>query len=109
MTFIKQSAFTGLSTARPPPTASGRVYYCTDMPVQYVDDPSGNGWLLFVNGTYCPKPALASSYTTVGSIALTNYADVLRTTIYTDATNTANCALLPGTLTSSVPWIVNIV
>lgn len=109
MTFIKQSAFTGLSTARPPPTASGRVYYCTDMPVQYVDDPSGNGWLMFVDGTYCPKPASASSYTTVGSIALNNYADVLRTAIYTNSTSAANCALLSGTLTSTVPWIINLV
>lgn len=109
MTYIKQQAFTGLSTARPQPTASGRVYYCTDMPVQYIDDPSGSGWMMFVNGTYCPAPASASSYTGVGTISLTNYADVIRSSIYANPNDTVYAALIAGSLTSTATWVVNLV
>jgi hypothetical protein len=97
----------GLSSARPSATGSGKVYYCTDIPVNYVDTGIGT-WAQFVLSQYTPTPPAVGAYTLAGNIALYNYADVIRAVATRGVDDTA-CALIAGSLPQGSPWIVNLV
>ena len=100
-------ASTGLASARPAATGSGKTYWCTDIPVAYVDDPTAVAWKQFAT-EYMPAGVTAGSYTTVGSINLVQYADAVRATTYSNSTNSA-VALASQSLGQTASWAVTLV
>jgi hypothetical protein len=101
------AASVGLASARPTATGSGRMYFCTDVPVMYVDDPTQVAWVQF-NVVPVPKGPAAASYTLVGNIGLTQYADSIRAAVYSQAANIASCALIAGSLPVGGSWVVTL-
>jgi hypothetical protein len=98
----------GLSAVRPASSGSGKIYYCTDIPVLYVDDPTAMAWVQFAS-EYLPKPAAAASYTTVGNLSLAQYGDSIRAiNTGNTQTNGAAVALLSGSLSNTATWVVTL-
>lgn len=98
----------GLSTARPTASGSGRIYYCTDIPVGYIDDPTSGAWIPFFAESY-ESPLAVGSYTTGTFMTLTQRADAILATISSDANSVGNCALTAGSLPSTgSSWIVEL-
>ena len=101
-------ASSGLSSARPVATGSGKLYLCTDVPVMYFDSPSAVAWQQFLVPPV-PAAAAAGSYTTTGNISLSSYADVLRATVFSEANSIGSCALIAnGGLGSAQAWTVEL-
>lgn len=98
---------TGTAAARPAATGSGNAYYCTDVPVMYVDDPTTKAWVQF-QITPAPAAPAAASFTTVGNIALTQVADVIRACTTANTTSQSNCALIAQSLPVGTPWKVTL-
>lgn len=99
----------GVASGRPTATGSGNLYFCTDISALYVDNPTTGAWAQFGVGQQVPTLGSAGSYTTVGSLSLTNYADFIRAAPYTNANNVASCALKAGSLSNTGTWVVNLV
>jgi len=97
----------GLSSARPAPTGSGKTYYCTDIPVMYVDDPASAAWKQFIVMSAPTAPVLGS-YTLVGNLALNQYADCIRATLFSDANSVGNAALIAASLAAASTWTVEL-
>lgn len=103
-----QAATVGLASARPTATGSGKMYFCTDVPVMYVDDPTAVAWIQF-NVVPVPKPPAVGSYTVVGNgLGLTQYADSILAQQASAAQNITACALVAGSLPQASPWIVRL-
>ena len=108
---VGSGATTGLAANRPSPTGSGKLYFCTDIPVAYFDNPNTSLWQQFF-AEYMPAPPAASNFTITpaNSLSITNYADALRVLNATNNSNT-NCALIPasGQLNPTAAWTVTLV
>jgi len=101
------SASVGLASARPVATGSGKIYFCTDVPVMYVDDPTQVAWIQF-NVVPVPKGPSAASYTMSGSLGITQYADAIWAGIADQAANIYATALTAGSLPQAGAWIVSL-
>lgn len=104
---IQATHSSGLSTARPSATGSGTLYFCTDIPALYFDDPSTNAWKQFAT-EYMSKPAAASSYTVVGNVNLTQLGDAIRAVRLNNNATSCDVAVIPTSLSSSGTWAVSL-
>lgn len=101
-------ASVGSYAARPTATGSGKIYFCTDLEVLYVDDPTAVAWVQFNSIPVSAAPT-AASYTVVGNMALIQYADVVRATMFDALQSKATCALIAsGSLGASSAWSVEL-
>jgi hypothetical protein len=100
-------ASVGLAANRPVATGSGKLYFCTDIPVMYVDDPTLKAWVQF-NQVYMPAGPVATSYTLSGSLGLTQYADSILAGVPDQSANINSCALAAGSLPQTSPWTVTL-
>lgn len=107
VTALAPAASVGLASARPVATGSGKMYFCTDVPVMYVDDPTQVAWVQF-NIVPVPKGPVVGSYTLSGSIGLTQYADSILAQIANPVANINSCALVAGSLPQSSSWTVTL-
>jgi Ubiquitin-activating enzyme E1 FCCH domain len=97
----------GLSSARPNASGSGAIYCCSDIPVLYVDDPTAGAWKQFALFPGFVGPA-ASAYTLNGNLALSQQADTIRATIFSDALQVFSTALIAASLGASATWVVEL-
>jgi hypothetical protein len=98
-------ASTGLVANRPSSTGSGKVYFCDDLPLVYVDDPSAFAWKQYAIGGYVPKPDLAANWTAVGPLILQQTGD----SILALATSSLNIAAGLKSIGGAVaPWKVTV-
>lgn len=111
----------GLAAARPVASGSGLLYFCTDSPVVYFDNPASSSWQQFASELLPAGPA-ASVYTIApssgsGSLALLQEADSIRyATLWATAgqafavtTQNIGSSGFPANLNSSTPWTVSLV
>ena len=111
------SATYGLSTSRPAATGSGSTYFCTDIPIMYIDSVSTSQWQQF-DSEYIPKGLAVSDYNHVStSLSINQMADTFRALV-TNNSPSMYCALTnanigsagyPANLNSATPWIVSLV
>lgn len=101
-------ASSGLSTALGSATGSGKVYFCTDLPALYLDDPTAGTWLQF-SSEYLPAPAAASSYTVVGTLNLQQFGKTIRAAVPSNANGIGSVALIPASLPATGAWSVSLV
>jgi hypothetical protein len=96
----------GLVAARPSATGSGALYFCDDLPIVYVDDPSLVAWKQYHIGGYVPKPDVVGNWTLVGSVFLIQKGDAII------ALNTSNAQVSAAALKSiggaTAPWQVRL-
>lgn len=97
----------GLSTSRPAATGSSTLYFCTDIPIVYYDNPLTTSWQQFAS-EYLPAGASASSYTIVGSISLIQLGSTVRAATLSNSSLSAVC-LIPSTLSQTASWGVTLV
>ncbi|HTQ46965.1 MAG TPA: hypothetical protein VMI75_29625, partial [Polyangiaceae bacterium] len=55
------------------------------------------------------NPPVASAYTLVGNVGVTQYATAVRAAVYAQAANVASCGLIAGSLPVGTPWIVTLI
>jgi hypothetical protein len=108
-------ATSGSALNRPAASGSGKLYFSTDIPTFYYDNPSTTKWQQFAS-EYMPSTVTAAQYTTVGNLNLVQYADSIRA-ISTSQTSIANCALTqqnigsagyPASLAANVSWKITL-
>jgi hypothetical protein len=104
---LTPGASVGLAANRPVATGSGKVYYCTDAPLLYVDDPTAVAWIQFVS-TPAAAPVSASSYGEFGNLAIYQLGDSIRATTYSSVNSISSAALTPGSLPQASPWTVDL-
>ena len=98
---------TGPSTSLPTATGSGNTYYCDDIPIVYVDDPTSVAWKGYQNSGYVNSGALSTSgWTTVGAMSLVQKGSSLL--CFSGTVNKTNSILkpIPSGITGSGPWVV---
>jgi len=95
----------GLAASRPVATGSGKSYQCTDIPVVYHD--TGIGVWTGVLSKFLAPPAAASSYTSVGNLALYQEADAIRA-VNTLQNGNPGVGLVAGTLSQTGIWQVSL-
>jgi hypothetical protein len=109
-TFTTSNAI-GLASARSSATGSGKLYFCTDIPAMYFDDPGSSTWKQFPF-EYTPAAPPVSSYTVSGGVlALTQYADAIRamSLINNGTGNQSSMALIAsGALGATAAWTVSL-
>ena len=98
-------ASSGLASARPVATGSGNTYYCDDVPIIYVDDPAAIAWKQYAMGGRTYAPGVASGWTVVGSMGLTQFADAL---LATTQSVVANVALKPIPSFTGGLWVAEL-
>lgn len=97
----------GTASNRGSATGSGAIYFCTDIPIAYFDNPNTSTWQQFGPINALTAPPASGNYTVTGSLSLTYFADSIRALA---TTNTAGCytALTAGTLTQTSQWYVSL-
>lgn len=107
----------GPAGSRPAASGSGKIYFSTDVPVAYLDDPDAGAWLQFAS-EYLPKGAAASSYTLIATsngcgggstIGLTQFGDSIRALSTSSGSCTQPALIASGALGGSSAWAVNLV
>jgi hypothetical protein len=96
----------GLVAARPSATGSGALYFCDDLPVVYVDDPSLVAWKQYHIGGYVPKPDVVANWTTVGPISIFQKGDSI--VVLSNATTQVSAVALKAIGGATAPWQVRL-
>ncbi len=102
-------ASSGLAAARPSATGSGKLYFCDDLPVVYLDDPTLVAWKQYGIMGYQPAPMAISNWTAVGQLGLYQRGDSilgLATATSNNGAATAGLQAIPGSFISANAWVV---
>jgi len=101
-------ASTGLASARPAAAGSGALYFCTDVPIVYVDDPTTATWQGFDHNGYNvgggPGPVV--NWTVVGSVGLMSTGDAILSTAAVNNLSNQVLQPIPAGVTGAGPWKV---
>ncbi len=100
-------ALTGLAANRPTATGSGRLYFCDDVPVVYVDDQTTVAWKQYGVMGYLPAPGSIAGWTVVGNgLSLVQKGDSILG-LCTAAQNSAALKPIPVGFLNQ-PWAVDL-
>lgn len=99
---------TGTAANRPDASGTGSFYFPSDVPVGYFDDPTSVAWKQFPFPLFTGPTTLASSYTVVGGIALSQVADAVSAITTVNTASNAAAALVAGSLGVSATWVVTL-
>jgi hypothetical protein len=97
----------GLYTARGTATGTGTLYFADDQNILSLDDPTAVAWKNYPGAGLLTQPNLASGYTLLGAISLTQIGDLIESKAYSYAGN-GNQSLIAGSLPQSTPWTVTL-
>lgn len=96
---VQNTGAAGTAANRPSATGSGKIYFCTDIPVIYVDDPTTVAWLQFGSAGYMPAPGAIGGWTVcapAGALGAGNIGDSILATTQGGVTMNALLAPIPA-------------